>query len=212
MARRSDHTRDELYDLALEAAREIAGEEGLRGLTARRVGRLIGYSAGTLYNLFENLDDLIVHLNGRTLDALYEACAAARPNDDPEAALGALALAYIGFTGDHPKLWNTLFEHHLPEGRELPDWHFEKVQRLFGLVERAIAPLFPPGREDERLHTARVLWASLHGICSLAGADKLAKTETAVAMADTLAANFLAGLRQRGRGTVGAASGPPLHR
>ncbi len=70
MARRSDHSRDELYDMALEAARQIAEKEGLRGLKARGIAREIGYTIGTLYNLFEDLDDLIVHLNGRTLDAL----------------------------------------------------------------------------------------------------------------------------------------------
>ena len=73
MARRSDHSREELYDMALEAARQIAEKEGLRGLKARRIARDIGYTIGTLYNLFEDLDDLIVHLNGRTLDDLYQA-------------------------------------------------------------------------------------------------------------------------------------------
>ena len=44
--------------MAMAAAREIAEKEGLRGLTARRIAREIGYTVGTLYNLFDNLDDL----------------------------------------------------------------------------------------------------------------------------------------------------------
>ncbi|MEE8279445.1 MAG: TetR/AcrR family transcriptional regulator [Alphaproteobacteria bacterium] len=193
MARRSDHSRDELYEMALAAAREIAEAEGLRGLTARRVAAKIGYSAGTLYNLFENLDDLIVHLNGGTLDALYEALADARPDGEPEAALGAMARTYIGFTGAHPNLWNILFEHRLPEGQELPEGHHAKVRRLLGLLEGALAPLFPPGRERERLHSARVLWCGLHGICSLTSAG--ASPESATAMANSLVTNYVAGLR-----------------
>ena len=59
MARRSDHSRDELKALILDCAREIAEEEGLRGLTARRIATEIGYAPGTIYNLFSNLDDLI---------------------------------------------------------------------------------------------------------------------------------------------------------
>ena len=47
MARRSDHSREELYDLALSAAREIAEAEGLRGLTARRIAEKIGYTPGS---------------------------------------------------------------------------------------------------------------------------------------------------------------------
>ena len=54
MARRSDHSREELYDLALESARVIAEIEGLRGLAARRIARDIGYTVGTIYNLFDH--------------------------------------------------------------------------------------------------------------------------------------------------------------
>ena len=195
MARRSDHTREELYRLALDAAWEIAEEEGLRGLTARRIAGKIGYSPGTLYNLFGNLDELIVRLNGRTLDALYEACAGARLEGEPEAALRALAGEYVRFTGEHPRLWSLLFEHHLPEGRQLPDWHHEKIMRLLGLAELALAPLFPPSRQDERRHSARVLWSSLHGMWSLESSGKLVATESVTSLMDSLITYYVAGLR-----------------
>ncbi len=196
MARRSDHSREELHDMALAAARNIAEKEGLRGLTARRIAKEIGYAPGTLYNLFENLDSLIVHLNGTTLDALYESCAKARLDDDPEAAVRALAERYIRFTRDHRKLWDILFEHRL-HGEELPEWHHEKIKRLLGLVEQALAPLFAPGQEAERHHSARVLWSSLHGMCSLESGEKLVKTESVEAMNDSLVSNYLAGLRTK---------------
>lgn len=197
MARRSDHSREELHALALAAARDVAEEHGLRGLTARRVADKIGYSPGTLYNLFENLDDLIICMNGTTLDALYDSLTGMRLPDGPEAALRALAKGYIRFTRDHPKLWSVLFEHHLPGEQQLPNWHHEKILRLLGLMEHALAPLFPAGQEEQRLHAARVLWSSLHGICSLESAKKLAVDESTEIMADSLAANFVAGLRGR---------------
>lgn len=197
MARRSDHTRDELYEMALSAAREIAEKDGLHGLTARRIAEEIGYSPGTLYNVFNDLDDLIVHLNGTTLDILYEAVAAQRLDDEPEAALRTLARAYIRFTSDHPNLWSMLFETSVPHGEQLPDWYHEKVRRLLGLAEQALASLFPAGQEEQRHHSARVLWSGLHGICSLARAGALPKSESETAMADSLITNYLAGLRQR---------------
>ena len=197
MARRSDHSREELHGMALAAARDIVETDGLRALTARRIAARIGYSAGTLYNLFDDLDDLIVHLNGRTLDALYEELRDLPLDDEPEAAVRVLAEAYIRFTGNHPKLWHVLFEHHLPEGRTLPEWHHEKIVRLHGLSERALAPFFPPGCEAERHHSARVLWSGLHGICSLEVAGKIVATETATAMAETLVDTYVAGIRHR---------------
>ncbi len=196
MARRSDHSREELYAMALAAAREIAEKEGLRGLKARRIAREIGYTVGTLYNVFENLDDLIVHLNGTTLDALHKSCAPPPPEDEPEAALRTLARAYIRFTSNHPNLWGMLFEPTAPHGEQLPDWYHEKVRRLFELPERALASLFPQGQEAQRHHSARVLWSGLHGICSLARAGALPKTESETALADSLITNYVTGLRQ----------------
>jgi AcrR family transcriptional regulator len=58
MARRSDHSRDELYNLAMTAARDIVRREGMAALTARGLATAIGYSPGTLYNLFDSLDEL----------------------------------------------------------------------------------------------------------------------------------------------------------
>lgn len=198
MGRRSDHTREELHELAIAAARAIVEVEGSKGLTVRQIAARIGYSPGTLYNLFEDRDDLIVHLNGTTLDALYEVLSAEPlKRGEPEATVRVLFERYIRFARDRRKLWSLLFEHHLPDARELPDWHYEKVFRLLALLEEALSPLFPAGREAERLHNARVLWSSLHGICSLEGAGKLAKAESVEAMSESLAKNYLAGLQRR---------------
>ena len=195
MGRRSDHSREELHKMALDAARKIADQEGLRGLSARRITREIGYTIGTFYNLFEDFDDLVVHLNGMTLDALFEACANISRELEPEARLHALARHYIAFTRDNAKSWSILFEHRLPDNKSQPDWYREKTLRLLGLVEAAIAPLFSKGLEVERLHSARALWASLHGICSLEAVDKLVSTETVEALSETLVTYYLAGLR-----------------
>ncbi len=197
MGRRSDHSRDELYAMALKAARDIAEEEGLRGLTTRRIAQEIGYTVGTLYNVFENLDDLILHLNGTTLDDLYEVCSKVRLDEESEAAVLALAESYVRFIREHPKRWSILFEHHLPDGRELPEWHHEKVRRLLGLLEQALAPLFAPGQEAERHHSARVLWASLYGIGALESVSKLGQNVSVESLSESLFSNFLAGLRTR---------------
>ena len=181
--------------MALDAARDIVARDGLRGLSTRRIAKEIGYTAGTLYHLFANLDDLIAQMNADTLEALLEACAGVDSEGEPEAALHQLAARCIRFVGEHPKLWNAVFEHTLPDGRTLHERHITAVARLLGLAETALAPLFPSGMEDRRLHEARVLWASLYGIASLAVSGKLAQAETPEYMAGSLATNYIAGLR-----------------
>ena len=193
MGRRSDHTREELRALMLATARDIAAKEGLTGLSARRVAREIGYSIGTIYNLFEDFDDLILHVNGETLDRLYERCAAEPLDTGPEHALRSLASAYIEFVQDNPRLWSLLFEYRSLHPGPLREWYNEKFALLFALMDKAMVPLFPPGREAEMRHSARVLRASLHGMCSLEAAGAIA--ESASELVDTLITYYVAGLR-----------------
>jgi hypothetical protein len=89
-----------------------------------------------------------------------------------------------------------IFEHRTPGGA-MPDWYREKVFRLMALVESAIAPLFEPGEEKLRLHEARVLWSSFHGIVTLEANSKIGSGETVRALTDSLVGNYIFALKQR---------------
>lgn len=197
MARRADHSREELYENALQAAQRIVETDGFRALTARNVADAIGYSPGTLYNIFANLDDLITHLNGRTLDALHDRLNRDGVNDSPEKRLATLLDGYLGFLADHPNLWNVLFEYALPEGQVPPEWYARKVEKVLGLLEEALAPLFGTEDSEAKAAAARTLWAGLHGICSLSSSGKLqiVSSQSVRAMAEGLVENYVAGLR-----------------
>ncbi|KUO51720.1 MAG: TetR family transcriptional regulator [Desulfitibacter sp. BRH_c19] len=51
----------------IEAASQIVEEEGLGGVTVRKVADLAGYNSATLYNYFQNLDHLIFFASMRFL-------------------------------------------------------------------------------------------------------------------------------------------------
>jgi AcrR family transcriptional regulator len=198
MGRRSSHTAEELRELILEASTTLISEGGLCSLSAREVARRIGYSPGTLYNVFENLDDLVLTIEGRLIDGLAMELDRVPPIGSPKEQALALGRAYMKYTSEKPKLWNLLFEHHLPPGREVPAWYQQKIDGLMQRVESAIAPLMPDSKPEVVKRTAQVLWAGVHGITSLATADKLsiAKTEGAGPLVDNLITAYLAGLKQ----------------
>lgn len=202
MGRRSDHSREELYDLALDAARGIVADSGLSALTARKVAQAIGYSPGTLYNVFDDLDDLIVRMNGRTLDALYDQLSSIPQTGDPARDLNALLAGYLSFLDSNRNLWAVLFDHSLSAGQTLPEWYVQKIDRVLGLIEAGLAWRLPDLDDASLKDAARILWASLHGICSLSGSGKLqiVSDQTVHAMAETLMTHFVAGLEQT-RGT-----------
>ena len=199
MARQTEKNRKSVFDKALVAAKDIAMAEGQSGLTARRIAKDAGCSVGTLYNVFGNLDTLILYLNGATLDRLNEALAQAPTSKDPEIAVRNLTECYLQFTTENANLWYVLFEHVWPRDYVMPAWYPERINRLLGVLGRAMAPLFPSGAEQECLQAAAVLWSSLHGIHSLAASGKmgLISSESASAMTEVLIQNFVAGLSQR---------------
>lgn len=203
MARRSDHTREELWRLAIDASRKIVEKEGLRGLRARQIARDIGYTIGTLYNLFEDLDDLIMHMNGETLDQLMEECSKVELTQNPNMDLERLVHCYLSFTHENPKLWNAIFEHKLPETRPVPEWFSEKVSGLLSTIERALAPILS-GRSAAEIHQhARVLWMSLFGMTVLEGSGRLQEGETSMTLAKTLIKTYVVGLTNGPQVNVG---------
>jgi AcrR family transcriptional regulator len=112
MARRSDHSREEIREMALVAAEQIVVDKGFEGLSARKVASVIGYTVGTLYLVFDNIDDLILQINARTLDRLYDRMAQTRTSaSDPRDYLLRLGQVYIRFADEDPHRWAMIFEH-----------------------------------------------------------------------------------------------------
>ena len=198
MARRSDHSREEIRQMALNAAEAIVAVDGYKGLSARKVAAAIDYTVGTLYLVFDNLDDLVLQVNGRTLDALYEWLRARRARDaDARDSLLALADAYIAYAETETPRWNMLFEYVAEQGNDLPDWYQMKLGKVFGLAEAALAPLAGHRTALEIQRAARVLWASVHGICTLKIRHRmdLAGGQGTGEMAHMLIENFLQGFQ-----------------
>lgn len=198
MARRNDHSREELRSMMLDSAIRIAGTEGFEALTARRLARDVGYAVGTIYNVFKTMDDLYLEVNGHTLDALYglmEKTVAENKSKPPADQMKALAASYIKFTRDEAPYWRMLFGQRLPPGHDLPEWYAGKVEKLFEPLAGTLAALYGP-QDKERIRKAtKVLWASVHGMCVLQDTGKVDLTldgEDIQELADFLVDNFTA--------------------
>jgi AcrR family transcriptional regulator len=171
MARRSDHSREELEELAVSKAVEIIDKKGMSAFGARGVAKAMGYTAGTLYHVFGDLDRFMLRVNARILDDWHEdlAKSLARTKKDP---LRCLTQGYIDFARKHYNRWTALFEFRAAKPAPPPDWYASRLARLFGLVENAIMPHSGGDRRRAR-RDAKVLWAGIHGICVLSLSGKL---------------------------------------
>ena len=194
--RRSDHTREEIQALAIEAATKLVIKEGLVGLSARKIANEIGYNVAMLYHFFNNLDHIILKVNAHTLNQLYEELRQASEKcRNPRSCIISLGHTYIDFALQNRNLWNSIFEHSLPDTTPIPNWYQTKVDKMFALVENMIKPLLSDLSARKLEQAAHALWCGVHGICVLAVTRKLNMTDKEVhALAESLISHYLAGL------------------
>lgn len=197
MGRRNDHSRAEIREMALAAAERIIVAQGKEGLSARKIASGIGYTVGSLYLVFENLDDLLAQVNERTLEALAQALQAAvsDPNLPPRDCILALGRAYIEFATRHSHRWKLVFEHRMPPGQSVPDSFQDQVSRLFDLVRHQLERLAGQRARQDLALAASALWSGVHGICMLSLDAKLQVNadRSAQEVAESLIDNYLAG-------------------
>jgi AcrR family transcriptional regulator len=174
MGRRSDHSRDEIREMAITAAAEHVELEGFQSLTARKVASKIGYTVGTLYHVFRNFDDLLIHLNAQTIDEMAALIQQqTRRKRNPEVRIRAMAEFYVQFATDHPDRWRLVFEHQAPRGLPTPVQMKERRDVMFEMVADNLTEISPRRSTQEIDHTATALWSGIHGICILALTGKL---------------------------------------
>jgi AcrR family transcriptional regulator len=168
-----------LREQLIDAAERTIAKQGLAALKARDLAREAGCAVGTIYNVFEHLDELVLCVGSRTLAMLEAAVEAVRSparhgsTEDAVDEIVRLALAYLEFAATHTVRWRALFEHRMSEARLLPEWFVDQQHRLFAQLERPLAALLPELDRDTRRILARTVFSAVHGIVALGLEEKL---------------------------------------
>ena len=166
MGRRSDHSRDDLRALIVATGHGVMAEGGFARFSAREVAKRIGYSVGTIYNVFGSNDALVLAINTRTFslwaEHLRSALAAAGAD-----RIRALVDGYFDFAETNPHLWMAIYDHRLPAGAVLPEDDVAVRGELTGIVVTEIATALGRGPDGSVTALARSLIATVHGHCSL---------------------------------------------
>ena len=169
MARRKDHTREELTALAIQCGRDIVIAEGPSALSARNAAKLMGYTPGTLYNLFENIDGLTAAINAVSLENFAETLRCIlRDSAKPKKRLTKIAQAYLDFQANEPHLWTLLFA--TPIQHESESYR-AAIHKVFDQVTEVMLPVSKNNKAARQ--NAKILWSTLHGICLLRSSGKL---------------------------------------
>jgi len=167
MGRRSDHSREELEALILVAGAGLMAEVGLARFSAREVAKRIGYSIGTIHNVFGSHDRLVAAINTRTF-GLWAAHLRARLTDPSGDRIAALVEGYFEFARANTHLWNAIYDHHLPADFVLPQEDQDARGALTEIVIGEVARALARASDQALASFTRSLIAIVHGHCAFA--------------------------------------------
>lgn len=159
-----------LREALLAAATKRIVENGMSELRARDLARDAGCSVGAIYNVFEDLTDLILAVNGQTFVALGQdvSCAVSASDGQPARdRLVAMSHAYMNFAADNRNLWHALFDLEMSRDGAVPEWYLNALNGLFANIAGPVSEIFPEKSDEELDLMVRTLFSAVHGIVLL---------------------------------------------
>ncbi|MCF2905110.1 TetR/AcrR family transcriptional regulator [Octadecabacter sp. CECT 8868] len=154
--------------LIAQAERRIKAD-GLRNLRARDLAKDAGCALGAIYNVFGDLNDLVLAVNAGTFKRLGAAVAEAladAPQDATEQLI-VMSHAYHHFAAKNFNLWRALFDIERPAGEAAPDWYLQEMGQLFAYIDAPLSVIFPDHTPENRQLLTKALFSSVHGIVLL---------------------------------------------
>jgi AcrR family transcriptional regulator len=168
----------ELREGLLAAATRTVAEHGYQALRARDLAAEVGCAVGAIYNVFPDMDALILAVKSRTLDELQaDVSEQLGPDETVTRAEGvarllALSRIYLEFARRNRLLWRSAFDHASPNSPALLAY-MSRLDAIFANIERPLIALLPAMPLRPRQLLARALFAAVHGVVSLGLDEKL---------------------------------------
>ena len=170
MTGRVQKKRDDLRARLIDIAEERITKGGISAVRARDLAREAECAVGAIYNVFGDMNDLIMAVNARTfkrVGAHVSAAVAAEPEGHPVNTLITMSHAYLHFARDNTPAWRTLFDLEVSTEEAVPGWYLDELQKVFALIAAPLVRIFPEMSDDDVNLMTRGLFSSVHGIVLL---------------------------------------------
>lgn len=176
-----------LRERALQAAVDLARDDGWSNVTMRKIADRIDYTHAALYAYFTSKDDVLLALlqqGHQLLRARLDAARAAAPT--PDAALFAIMEAYWDFACQHPELYQVM--HGLGGAAFSTADTRADGQQIAEPVSASIAAVLvhhghTPQDVDQKVE---LLWSTMHGLVTLTMAGRFAQSHAATLAAQAV--------------------------
>jgi AcrR family transcriptional regulator len=170
MAGKVEKRRNDLRNRLIDIAEARINEAGLSAIKARDLAKRAECAVGAIYNVFGDLQDIIIAVNGRTFKRLGSRVAQSLEGKEslpPTDRLIAMSCAYLEFASANPKAWHALFDVRMTKDMAVPQWYLDELERLFGFIAGPVRECFPVMSDEDIALMTRALLSSVHGIVLL---------------------------------------------
>lgn len=170
MAGKVQKKREELRRRLIDLGEARIVKGGIEEINARALAKEAGCAVGAIYNVFGDLNDLVMAVNGRTFKRLgthVVEAVNANPTDDPVEVLVTMGHAYLSFARENTFAWRTLFDLEMSTEQEVPDWYMTEMEQLLALIAKPLMRVYPDMSREDILLMTRGLFSSIHGIVLL---------------------------------------------
>ncbi len=191
-------SKDNIGENLVKKGRELIKEKGVDFLTARKLSDASGYSVGTIYNQFGNMDNFVLIQNYLTLEELYMRLEKIQAMGTPYQRLNLYVREFINFVIENKNLWFMVHNFHLMNNnRRFSRIYLKRVIQITKLVENAFKNMFPEIEVPERTLSIQVLWLSLFSLSSFLTTDALSNFSkiNQYTLCELLLNTYLAGMK-----------------
>ncbi|MBP5616046.1 MAG: TetR/AcrR family transcriptional regulator [Alphaproteobacteria bacterium] len=165
--------KDEIQEKLIETGRKMVREQGPSALTARKLSEASGYSVGTIYNQFGNMDNYILVQNYLTLTDLLQ-CLHETTADFAYDRINAYADTFVRFVMENKNFWFVMFNFHLTQSsRAFSITYLRRVSTILTMFEKEFKELYPALKVEKRHAGVQVLWITLFALSSLLTTDSI---------------------------------------
>jgi AcrR family transcriptional regulator len=194
---RKERERQEMRERILEVAKEMFLQDGYDKTSIRNIAEKIEYSPGTIYQYFEDKDEIFFIIHQQGFDKLFAMMAQVNEIPNPLERLKTLGKVYMQFAIENPELYDLMFIMRAPMNNLLEkkkEWErgFASFDFLESIVNECISQNLIRFT-DTKIATVAI-WAYVHGLVSLYIRDrfKMLNTDEIEKIMSTCVMSFLA--------------------
>lgn len=189
----------DLRERILECALDLYLEHGLKGLSMRHVGEILGVSATAIYRHYRNKEDLLHNVIGEAVNVFGSYLFAALSGRTAEERFLRSGDAYLDFALTKSKYYEAIFMAPAQLGEEgVPEPVRERSLATFQFLVDRVQECMESGflKKDDATAVSLTIWAHTHGLVSIYLAKKWQIDEAGFrALYRDSTARLLAGLR-----------------